>query len=623
MPSRRSPSLVCLVSVILLGSILISGRSWAQPLTDPYEILTKHYEAMGGLERLKTERTRYFEATISVYGLEGTVREWDETPIQKRQEVDIKVFKQISGDNGKFAWTVDQNGKLQIQKDESTLNKRKVDELMAVYDHLNRDSKNFTLTFEGTEKVGTADCYVVKIANSINKDYMLFYVNTSNLYLEKMTRVSPDQELRAVFSDYRNVNGIQVAFRQENEIAPIGQKQTVQITKYESNIAIDPALFEPPGEDVKDFQFTNGVSAENIPFKYIGEHMFLDVTVNCDKRLWVLDTGASVTVIDSAYAAQIGLESAGSIKASGAGQTVEASFVKLPPFSIPGIQFNEQQVASISLSGLFKRAGLDVVGVLGYDFLSRFVTGVDYAGKTLSFYDPAAYVYKGNGKVVDAPLKDNLFMVPMSVDGKYSGLWSLDLGASGTSFFYGFADENQILGRPGVDGVAGGAGGYFTVRASRYGQVDIAGYTLSNQVISAPLEKTSGALGSKEGTGNIGNDILRHLVLYLDYKDQRVIFEKGKDFDREFPNGKSGLGFMNADDGSIEVFYVSSGTPADKAGFKKGDVLKSINGIPVERLAGVIAISELFKEAAGTEYTMRIAREGKVQTLKLKLKDLY
>jgi predicted aspartyl protease len=416
---------VCLAAVVFLSALSVRVGFGAEALNDPYRILGKYYEAMGGLDKLKAERTRHFEATVSVYGLTGTVKEWDRVPSEKRQEVDLTVFKQTSGDNGEFPWVVDQNGKLQIQKDEPTLKKRRVEELVATFDHLNPNSKNFMLTFLNTEKVGDTDCYIVKLASTINEDYRLFYINTTNFYLEKLTLVDPTMEVRTVYSDYRDQGGIMIPFHQESEVLPIGQKQTVELTSYESNIEIDPVLFEPPKQDVKDYRFADGTSSEDIPIQYIGDHVFIEVTLNCDRKTWCLDTGASVTVIDSDYAKAIGLESSGSIKASGAGETVTASFVTLPPFSIEGITFDSQKVASIEVSGLFKKIGIDVAGVLGYDFLSRFVTRVDYANKKISFYDPDTFEYKGGGKIVDAALRDNLFTLPMSVDGKYAGTWTL------------------------------------------------------------------------------------------------------------------------------------------------------------------------------------------------------
>ena len=56
---------------------------------------------------------------------------------------------------------------------------------------------------------------------------------------------------------------------------------------------IDPALFEPPAEDAKDYEFSGVESFESVPFQYIGEHIYIMVNINGKERLWILDSGAS------------------------------------------------------------------------------------------------------------------------------------------------------------------------------------------------------------------------------------------------------------------------------------------------------------------------------------------
>jgi len=555
---------------------------------------------------VKAEKTSYFEGTIEVVGLEGTIRQWTMKPILKRQEVDLLVFTQTVGDNGRFSWMVDQNGKLQIKKDEATVKRRKVEELLATYDHLDPGSRHFRLTFEGIQLVGDVDCYTVKIANNINEDIRLEYINTSNFYLEKSITMETDHEVHTLHSDFRDVNGVMIPFRQDIEILPIGQKQTIQLSQYESNIEIEASLFEPPQEDVEDFQFVNGESAEDVPFEYTADHLFLEVNINCNERLWCLDTGASATVIDVGYASELGLESVGEAKGYGARGTVEFSFVTLPPYSIQGIQFTEQKVVAGEISGLFKKAlGLDVVGVLGYDFLSRFVTRVDYADEKLSFYHPEKFEYEGKGEVLEAPVKDGLFQVPMTVDGEYSGAWSLDIGAGGVSFYYPFAEEHGL-----------------GTRVSQFQLIEFAGHAIENPLISVPLQK-GGALASREGIGNVGNSVFRHFVLYFDYGRQQVIVEQGREIDRGFPRDKSGLQLWLLEDERIGVMFVSPNTPADKGGFREGDIVQSINRIDVDHFGGLIAIRELFEEEAGTQYEVEVVRDGKLMRLTLKLEDLY
>jgi hypothetical protein len=517
---------------------------------------------------------------------------------------------------------VDQNGKLQIKKDEASLEKRQVEALLAEYEHLNPDSDVFTVTYDGVEVVGEEDCYVVRIANNISPTVRKVYFRKSDFYQAKSIIIEPDHEMHTVNSDFREVDGRMIPFRHDVEILPIGQTQTVEITTYESNIEIDPALFEPPEEEPEDFRFVEGTSAENIPFEYLSDHIYLDVTMNCDKRRWCLDSGAAVTVIDSAYAVELGLGTEGETKGYGAGKTVTLAFVEIPAFTVEGIEFDAQQGAALPIAGLFKQGGIEVAGILGYDFLSRFVTRIDFANREVSFYHPAEFEYSGSGSVIPAPLENNHFHLPMTVDGEYTGQWALDIGAGGGGFFYPFAKEHGFLERKGLEGLAGGAGGYFKISVSEFESVEIGGFELTKQLFSVPLEE-GGVLGKSEGMGLLGNRILRHFVLYLDYERQQVILEKGDDFGHDFPRGKTGLGIQMTEDDLMHVLHVSPGTPAEKAGFKTGDIVTSINGIAVEHLAGLLAVSDLFDAEAGTVYAVGIDRGGKAMTLDLTLEDLF
>jgi len=614
-------------SIVVMSLFVVAYNAQGETITDPYEILNRHYEALGGLDKIKSQKTLYLEGDLELVGtgLEGSFIQWTQSPIKSRQEVDLKVIKQVSGDNGEFAWMVDQNGKLQIRNDERTLNQRKLQILQEKFEHLNPESDVFELSYEGIDTVSGKDCYVVKIANSINEDVSRQYYDTTSFMMLKSESVSPDGESQTRFSDYREVKGVQFAFKQESVRYPGGMKQVATFTTVESNIPIDSSRFEPPSEDVEDFHFTNGRSAEDIPFEFIDKHIYLPIEVAGKVRLWVLDTGASTTVIDKKFAEELGLNLEGKIKGKGAGNLVDVSFTTLPAFSLPGLEFNEQKVASIDIGWLFERwLGIEVVGILGYDFLSRLVTKVDYANEMLSFYHPDSFSYSGDGVVISTPLSQgNMFEVPVTVDGKYGGLWSLDLGAGGMSYHYPFAEKHGLLDAPGIDALGHGAGGSQPKRRLLSETMEIAGYKVNNLEVSVPLEKGEGAFGHTEKTGNIGNTLLRHFVLYLDYDREQLIFEKGDDFDKAFPRDNSGMQLENNEGDSLQIIFVADGTPAQEAGFKVDDIILAINEIETENLGGIVAVNKLLRKPPGTVLSMTVVREDEIKQLSLTLRDLF
>jgi hypothetical protein len=338
-----------------------------------------------------------------------------------------------------------------------------------------------------------------------------------------------------------------------------------------------------------------------------------------------VDSGASVSVIDSGYAEELGLPLSGEILAQGATTTVELAFTTLPPFAVGGILFNEQQVAALDFVDLFRRIyDLEVLGILGYDFLSRFVTKIDYGDEMLTVYDPESFEYTGDGTVLDAPLTDNLFRAEASVDGVYEGRWMLDLGAGGMSFQTAYARAYGLGRREGVLGVAFGAGGRMLRRTSRYETIEFGGFAVEEpRIATANYDlDVEGELLEGQQVGSLGNSLFRHFVLYLDYDRQQVIVEKGQDFGKDFPVDKSGLSLWRPEE-ACEVLYASPSTPANEAGFREGDVVVTINGIGIDHFDGLLAIRALLAEEPGTEYAFVVERDGETMELALVLRDLF
>ena len=614
-----------LVSLLILVGLAMPAYS-EKSLSDPYQILEKHFAAIGGFESLKAMKTMYKEGTIVIEGagLQGTFKQWGERPLKLRQEIDLNVVKNVTGDNGSVSWEVDANGKVLIKRDENTLKERDIRKLMSEYEYMDPKSEYLTLKFDGLEKVDGNECYVIRITNTINRDIEVNFYDKTTFYLIKTIAVKPDFEQHIIYSDFRKVADFVLPFEESITVLPTEEKSTIVYSKYNLDIDIDSSLFEPPAQDIADFVFMNGKSAEDIPFEFIENHIYMPVNLRGKERLWVLDCGASVNVIDSSFAAELGLAFEGPVKGQGASGVVNFYYVTLPEYSLGGIKFQEQKVVALSFSQIFEKVlGMEVVGILGYDFLSRFVTRIDFARHTISFYHPDHFEYKGKGTIFDSPLENSMLSLPAKVDGEYSGRFRLDIGAPDIDFHYPYAKDYGLLERKGIDIMVGDAAGLTTARISQHKAIEVGDFVLKNPLIGTPHEEGTGSFAEETAIGNIGNSFLKNFILYLDYAQQRVILEKGEDYGKETPHPKSGLQFHYNADNNVEIVFVSPNTPAHEAGFIKGDIIKTVNGIDVSFYDGIIALRKLMREPAGTAYVIGILREGKRLEKQLTLRDLF
>jgi clan AA aspartic protease (TIGR02281 family) len=109
------------------------------------------------------------------------------------------------------------------------------------------------------------------------------------------------------------------------------------------------------------------------------------VGVNGVPKKFILDTGASHTVISDKLAQELGLTEVEKSKARGAGGEIDVSIVRVDSFSIGTLVVKDLSCTVASAKEMSSMLGEDISGVLGYNVLSQFTITVDYEARRLTF----------------------------------------------------------------------------------------------------------------------------------------------------------------------------------------------------------------------------------------------
>lgn len=329
-----------------------------------------------------------------------------------------------------------------------------------------------------------------------------------------------------------------------------------------------------------------------------------------------------MSVIDREYALEHKLKIEGSIKGYGFGELFDLGFVSIPGYKVGTISF-ESQKCYVSEGLRAKSYEPEIYGILGYDFLSRFVVELDYDNQVVTFHKPEHFTYEGKGTILDAPLKYRTFTLPVTLENKFKSRWTVDLGSYHSSIHYQFAEKTGLLGRPGVDTVSQGMSGISFETTAAFGCLAIDRFQLPNQLLSYPGQKGQGATALGEIGGNIGNSTLRHFHVFLDYPKQQIILEEGRNFNKHFARDKSGLLIGRSEMDQPMVSFIAAATPAEESGLLAGDIIKAINGTEMKPSEPIMPLRDLLRGTAGTPINISVLRENKKLEFTLVLRDLY
>lgn len=127
-----------------------------------------------------------------------------------------------------------------------------------------------------------------------------------------------------------------------------------------------------------------------VPFRLRTNLIVVDVRVNGETAGFLLDTGASSSLIGRSLADRIGIECVERSAAMGAGGSVEVAVARLDSLGLGDLVDSGIACAIMDLTPLTQQIGAEVEGVLGFDFFGRGTLHVDYPARTVRIERPIA-----------------------------------------------------------------------------------------------------------------------------------------------------------------------------------------------------------------------------------------
>lgn len=608
-----------------LAFLLSFSTAFSQKTPDAAEILERYIEAVGGKAAWNEIQTMYAEGTMSLAGLKGRIKSWSRNPGKSRSLVDLGILKVTAGSDGETNWMIDQNGKVtRLGPTEARLQKLTDyfnDPLRLI---IEKEKLSAALVREEADTSGGPGWYVLRIIPE-GTDSLFLYFNKKTYLLDRGHIPTPPTPLNAYFSEYRMMGNVLLPYKQRQTLGAI-QEQNVEIDSLVLNPELSDTLFALPGEHQsrKDYAFPAGETKVSVPFELISNHVHVKVNLNDTITAdFVLDTGAGATVLSSGFASRHNIPLEGKLGAQGVAGHQEANLAKLAKLEIGGLTLSDQVIATIGLEGLTPLIGTPIDGILGYDFISRFVVEVDYDKNRLTMHDPASFTYNGTGQKISLELVNNTPTVEAVLDGKFNGRFRLDTGSSkGIDLNTPFVKAHGLLKRypkniPNVMGV--GVGGKASFTMARAQSFEIGPFQFPRPLVGL-WETEEGAFAFEQTQGNVGYSILKRFKLIFNYSKNELILEKSKKFDEGEKFDRSGL-LVSRQNGKTTAALILPGSPAEKAGIQPEDEILYVNRRPVAEYS-LDALREILASKPGDKVKITYNRSGKEKETTLQLKEL-
>jgi hypothetical protein len=268
-----------------------------------------------------------------------------------------------------------------------------------------------------------------------------------------------------------------------------------------------------------------------LPFRFNTKQPIIDVRLNGGAPVpFVVDTGATIHLIDSAIASQATVAGGRAVAMNGGGAaTIETRWVDGLTLATGNLSWDGQRAALAPIGYPEKK---HFAGLLGAPILMRYAVQFDFPAKVMRLFDPARYTPPANAVKVPFQLMEDLPVVTVTIDagtGPIDARLMFDTGASAViDLNRPFVEKHKLVeAMPDAAATArpsalGGTAPFLYGAGKR---ATLGGLSIDKPRIGLS-RATTGSSSRSERDGVVGNGWLQAYVVTVDYRRNLLILEQ-------------------------------------------------------------------------------------------------
>jgi hypothetical protein len=339
-----------------------------------------------------------------------------------------------------------------------------------------------------------------------------------------------------------------------------------------------------------------------IPVVYRNNHIYIPAKINGNASgNFIFDTGANDLSFDSTFYADSPLQDFESVGGRVGG--VGTGGIRTVPFIIDTVDFMFgtyiHKTTNIHVSDRKSGFGDFFDGVIGHEYFSKnnYLMEINYAHEYLILHNDKSTIDLSDYTEVHMEKREagrsSRFYIPISIQVndslEFQEPFMLDVGSGGGLLIATPIAEKYNLPALNTEKVravanAAGSAGQSTSVYFRAKSIEIGNYKL-DQVELRYSEDRSGSLAMGQRGGLLGNRVLDHFDMVIDFATPALYLKPNRNFNAPFEDISIHRGFGYADRSQtmngwiVRGFF--EGSAAEKSGMLSGDKIIFVNGVSI------------------------------------------